>query len=347
MDQDSTKPSPGGDNQGPLPALPDSPVNHLERLPTELLQLIVVKVPPSDVAGSLKSVSSEMAALTRGYRHVRIKAIKDWPRAALIAARNDDQPWAGFTDIERQHIMRMTAFSGDLDCMEVVLKRCGRSADGSVMQDHCVLVAAAGAGHVHICAQLLRAGWGTSVADLAAACKVAAAAGHVPVLQLLTSEACLPSEDAHKQFSVWRAAAFAAVEGGQVHVVAWLHGECGFPNVLPPASLPAAAAVAAVAAEQQQQQQQQRRDYSHHNSSSITMQLALLAASGGHVQMLELMMPALERAFQEAVGALVPPAFVAEGALDNELLAKRAYDGPLGLLERVCGLLPHAADADD
>ncbi|KAG2433494.1 hypothetical protein HYH02_012612 [Chlamydomonas schloesseri] len=337
--------SPAGLDEAPPPAKRPAPVNHWQLLPTDVQERVASKLDPSDVAGGLKLVDARTAAVLRAYSKVEFRDAEPLPRPAIMAHRSDHKLWAGLTNDQRQRVMRATAASGHLDCVEVALEHCSRSASGGVpMRPSAVLVAAAAAGHVHVCTRLLQAGWDVGDGVLMRVCEAAAAAGHLPVLQLLTGDAYLPAEDAHNQFSVWplwRASALAACKGGHTHVVAWLHEQCGFPDVLPPAA-PAAAAGAAPAAPQQRSQQ--RHNYRHQNSASVAMELAAVAAAGRHMQLFELMMPALQRvvaARRQEVAGSGRTGVVAAGTLgmEIELLAKVLYGCPMELVERVDGLL--------
>ncbi|GLC60661.1 hypothetical protein PLESTB_001655000 [Pleodorina starrii] len=205
------------------------PLRIWQQLPPEISQRIIGFLPRNEVACTVRLVNKAAAALFRGPRYATVRLSQPVPPHAFL--RRWDVPHAArcLTLKQRRQLLRLTARSGCIANLEVVIQRLGCPLTTSLLaaaasaeqkatclwlRDHgcrwseAVMRVAAATGNAPFCAWLIDAGCPFDERALTAA----AAAGHAAVCELLVARGC-----------TWHAvAASAAATGGHVDLLDWL-----------------------------------------------------------------------------------------------------------------------------
>ena len=255
-----------------------------------LIQHIARYLHPNDVAINFKLLNREAAACLKEYQVIRLSqpltpapswagdeplqvAVQSWPSAAFVAHWGRPQPWRALSLQQRRRLLCLAANSGCAASLEVALAHCGCK-----LTSH-IAVAAALGGSVSACETLLIREGCDCMARLE---DVAAEAGHLELLrwlrqarrdQLLSTP---PPQLLPERVPEELATAVAACRGGHAHIFAWLLEEEEQAQGL-------GRAPGAVAAEP--------LTLAH---PKVVPFLAGAAGAGGHVQLLDQLLPRLE-----------------------------------------------------
>ncbi|KAG2452347.1 hypothetical protein HYH02_003371 [Chlamydomonas schloesseri] len=203
-------------------------------------------LPIADVAAGLKLSCKDAAACLRGdedysviqvaapvptYRpaepykqplkQIEVAAASPWPGAQFVGHWGRPEPWRRLPLRRRQRLLALAANSGHAPSLDAALAHCGCSLTAEVLAAAAAGTAAGPAAASAAVARLLAEGCDL---DLQAVC-AAAAAGHLPLVQLLWSKR--PFEFRPVVEPVWpvQEVAVAAARGGAGHVLAWLERE--------------------------------------------------------------------------------------------------------------------------
>ena len=311
----------------------------LSRLTAGLIQQIASYLHPNEVITSLKQLNHETAQCLKEYRLVQLSqpltpapswasdhpvhvAVQSWPSALFVAHWGRPQPWRTLSLRQRRRLLCLAANSGCAASLEAALAQCGCSLTSKVA------MAAVLGGSVSACETLLIREGCESMARLE---DVAAEAGHLEVLRWLREarrdqllleppQQLLDDQLRSEQAPDEVATAVAACRGGHAHILAWLQEE----------------EEQARQQAQPQEEQQALRFVTMYMSKpplkladrKAVQYLAGAAAAGGHVQLLDQLLPRLEP--------------VTAGALCCAELERVAKGCTLEVLQRVynhlCGL---------
>ncbi|KAG2426047.1 hypothetical protein HXX76_013237 [Chlamydomonas incerta] len=300
------------------------------RLTDGLIRDIASYLHPNEVATGLKLLNHETARCLKDYRRIQLSqpltpapswassnepvhvAAQSWPSTAFVAHWGRPEPWRPFSLRQRRRLLCLAANSGCAASLEAALSHCGCSLTSDVA------VAAALGGSVAACETLLirEAGDGTARLE-----DISAEAGHLALLRWLRQ--ARRSGQLHHLPPLMRqserepeelATACAACRGGHAHILAWLQQEDQQPQPQPELQQPAPDALfgAVVAGP---------LTIAHPKAVPF---LAAAAAAGGHVQLLDQLLPRLEPL----------PTGAAIGALEAA-----AQGCPLEAVQRVYGRL--------
>ncbi|PNW77831.1 hypothetical protein CHLRE_10g453700v5 [Chlamydomonas reinhardtii] len=270
------------------------------RLTPELIHKISSYLHPNEVITSVKLLNRETAdclhdsfrsfvlGCKQEYKWEPYRAEQPWPGRDFVAHWGRPGPWRGLSLAQRHRLLCLAASSGHLPSLDAALAQCGCTLTSGA------LASAAAGGSVAACERLLGAGDEGSHAASAAA-----AVGHMPVLRLLLDRtglltraslyatSCtaaawagqLPALQLLLDFAaggaktrVIRNAAAGAFAGGQREILVWLQQAHGY---------------------------------------SPSLGDAVAAARGGHVAVLEQLMPPVLQPDR-------PPAAAASAGNDSE-----------------------------
>ncbi|KAG2453273.1 hypothetical protein HYH02_002596 [Chlamydomonas schloesseri] len=193
-------------------------------LPPDLKQRVASFLHPNSVAESLVLVDRDTAGLLRPQYHTLTlgqkqetdeephRAVQPWPGHAFAAHWGRPEPWRALTLPQRRRLLCLAASSGHAPSLDAALVHAGCSLN------HEVLTAAAAAGNLPGCKQLISNDCECSLTAVLAA----AQGGHLQLLQLLLGQ--LPGCNSLLTSS----AARGACAGGQAGVLTWLRRAHGY-----------------------------------------------------------------------------------------------------------------------
>ncbi|PNH04288.1 hypothetical protein TSOC_009564 [Tetrabaena socialis] len=171
----------------------------------ELVQRYAERLPPNERAVTLRLVDRATAAQFRGPQHTTVRLSLPVPHNAFVCRWGSEEALSGLTRSQREQLPRLTARSGSVANLEVLLAR--EDTYSRPLSTH-VLIDAAGAGQLEACRWLRQQGcpWYQGVL------RKAAYGGHQAVCEWLLASGCPWCE--------W--ALPAAARGGHVGLVDWL-----------------------------------------------------------------------------------------------------------------------------
>ncbi|PNH05310.1 Ankyrin repeat domain-containing protein [Tetrabaena socialis] len=180
----------------------------------ELVQRYAERLPPNESAVTLRLVNKATAAHFRAPQHTTVRLSLPVPHHAFVWRCGSEEALSGLTRGQREQLPRLTARSGSVANLEVLLAREDTYSRPLSID---TLVEAASAGQLEVCRWLRRQGcpWDEDVL------RKAAVGGHRAVCEWLLASGCPWSEGAIP----------AAARGGHVGLVDWLLGTGRSPNV--------------------------------------------------------------------------------------------------------------------
>ncbi|PNH05311.1 Ankyrin repeat domain-containing protein [Tetrabaena socialis] len=197
----------GGGDQGAQDRIPPATDDPSRIWLPELVQRYDERLPPNERACTLRLVNKATAAQFRAPQHTAVRLSLPVPHHAFVWRWGREEALSGLTRGQREQLPRLTARSGSVANLEVLLAREDTYSRPLTTN---VLIEAAGAGHLEACRWLRQQGcpWDEWVL------RKAAGDGHRAVCEWLLASGCPWSEGG----------AGAAARGGHVGLVDWLLG---------------------------------------------------------------------------------------------------------------------------
>ncbi|PNH05840.1 hypothetical protein TSOC_007861, partial [Tetrabaena socialis] len=124
----------------------------------EIVQLFTALLSPNEVAGTLRLVNKATAVQLRGPQHTTMRLSQPVPRHAFVWRWSGPGAMRCLAAKDRRALPQLTACSGSIANLEVLLARDDLGLEGETMQV-LVLESAAQAGQLDVCAWLWQRGW--------------------------------------------------------------------------------------------------------------------------------------------------------------------------------------------
>ncbi|PNH11828.1 hypothetical protein TSOC_001314 [Tetrabaena socialis] len=175
----------------------------------EIVQRFAASPSPNEVACALRLVNKATAVQFRGLQHTTVRLSQPVPHHAFVRRWASPDAMRTLARQQRIELSCLTARSGSVANLEVLLARDDLGVDAYEFQD-ALLNSAVEAGQLGVCAWLRQRGWhlGTRLVH-AAAC-----GGQQAVYEWLLANGCSDKNEMQ--------AAAQAAKGGHVHMMDWL-----------------------------------------------------------------------------------------------------------------------------